>query len=148
MTKIGFAAPALLSAALLALGVGSVAAQGRLSGGEWSVTEIAGAKLPDDVVPTITFEPEAEPAPEAAGWGRAVSGHAGCNRYMGRAAQDGAALEIRPGGMTMMACLGDDRARIEPLFIETLGKVRSFALTPGGALELLGDEGLLIRATR
>lgn len=120
--------------AVLAL-TGPVAAQ-TLTGGDWTVTALPGGALPDGPAPVIAF---AE--------GGRLSGQSGCNRFMGSWAQDGLALTFGALGATKMAC-PPDRMDLERRMFEALARVRSMAITPGGALELLGDQGLLIRAER
>lgn len=107
-----------------------------LTGAEWRVVELAGGALPADVVPTLAFAAE----------GR-FSGHSGCNRMMGGWAQDGNSLTFSQVAGTMMAC-DEARMQTERRVHQALEAVTGVALTPGGALELLGPEGLLIRATR
>lgn len=107
-----------------------------LTGAEWRVVELGGIATPAEGAPTIAFAAE----------GR-LSGHSGCNRYMGGWVQDGAALTLTGLGMTRMACPGD-RMDLERRMVEALGAVTAAAITPGGALELLGAQGLLLRAVR
>lgn len=107
-----------------------------LTGAEWQVVELAGGALPADVVPTLTFDAE----------GR-MSGYSGCNRMMGGWSQDGNSLTFSQVAGTMMAC-DEARMAVERRMHAALGAVTRVALTPGGALELLGADGLLIRATR
>lgn len=114
---------------------GVVSAQ-TLSGAEWRVAVLQGGALPEGVTPTIAFQDD----------GR-FAGHSGCNRYMGGWAQDGNKLTFTQVAGTMMAC-DDARMAVERRMFEALAAVTTVALTPGGALELLGPEGLLIRAAR
>lgn len=121
--------------ALAALAPLPAAAQ-TLSGAEWRVVELAGGPLPGDVTPAFTFTADGK-----------VAGHAGCNRFSGGWAQDGMQLTFTGMAATRMAC---DPARMETeaRMLAALEGVTAMALTPGGALELLGGAGLLIRAVR
>lgn len=126
--------------ALLCAGVaGAAVAEGaaRLSGGDWRVQTIVGGPLPEGVQPTIGFAEE----------GR-LSGQSGCNRFMGGYLQDGAVLTISQIGATKMACPAENMETERRMF-DALQATRGFALTPGGALELLAGNGaLILRATR
>jgi heat shock protein HslJ len=126
--------PRLALALLAALAMtGAAPAQ---TGADWTVTTLAGGALPEGPAPVIAF---AE--------GGRVSGQSGCNRFMGSWAQDGTTLTFGALGATKMAC-PPERMDLERRMFEALALVRSFAITPGGALELLGGAGLLIRAER
>ena len=125
-----------IPALLLAFGLALPAGAQTLTGAEWRVVDLAGGGLSPDVAPTLAFGPD----------GR-LSGYSGCNRFVGTWAQDGAALVIGPLAATRMAC-PPDRMALEQRLLAALAQVRSLALTPGGALELLGDSGLAIRAVR
>lgn len=107
-----------------------------LTGDAWKVVRLAGETLPATDGPTIEFLPE----------GR-VAGHSGCNRYMGSWAQDGDKLEFGQVAGTMMAC-EPEKMKLETAMHEALSQVRSVAITPGGALELMGEAGLILRAER
>jgi heat shock protein HslJ len=121
---------------LAALALTGAAHAQTLTGAAWTVTGIAGGALPQGPAPEIAF---AE--------GGRVSGQSGCNRFMGGYAQDGQTLTFAALAATKMAC-PPDRMDLERRMFDALALVRSFAITPGGALELLGDAGLLIRAER
>lgn len=127
----------LAMAALVVVGaIPGLAGAQTLSGAEWQVASLQGGPLPEGVVPTISFQDD----------GR-FAGHSGCNRYMGGWTQDGSRLTLTQVAGTMMAC-DEARMTVERRMFEALAAVTTVALTPGGALELLGAEGLLIRATR
>lgn len=108
-----------------------------LTGGDWQVADLPGIALPPDATPTLSFSAE----------GR-VAGHSGCNRFTGGWAQDGLQLTFTAMATTRMAC-DPARMEVEDRMLAALGAVTTLALTPGGALELLGSDGLLLlRATR
>jgi heat shock protein HslJ len=121
-------------AVLLMVLAGPVAAQS-LSGPDWRVVEIGGQAVPTGIPVTVAFDA-----------GR-VAGQSGCNRFSGAAVQDGQTLTLSAIAATRMAC-PPDRMEVETRMLSALSSVTGFALTPGGALELLGATGLLIRATR
>lgn len=123
-------------AVILAMLIPTGAMAQTLTGGEWRVVDLAGGALPEGVSPTLTFAAE----------GR-VAGHSGCNRFTGSWAQDGTALTFGAMASTRMAC-DAPRMETETRMLEALGTVTSVALTPGGALELLGPGGLIIHAVR
>jgi heat shock protein HslJ len=126
-----------LTLALLLLSVAQQAsAEARLTGGDWIITQLGAEALGDAPELTLAFDAE----------GR-VSGHSGCNRFMGGAKQDGQMLEFTALASTMMAC-APTQMELERRMLDHLGQTRSFAITPGGALELMGEEGLVLRATR
>lgn len=100
------------------------------------MTTLAGGALPAGVAPAMTFDAQ----------GR-VAGQSGCNRFAGSFAQDGLTLTFGALAGTKMAC-DADRMTVEQRMFAALAGVRTWALTPGGALELMGDAGLLIRAER
>lgn len=57
-----------------------------------------------------------------------VSGHAGCNRFMGSYNENGGGLSIGPLGMTRMMCPPADMER-ERAFSQILQNTRSFKAT-------------------
>jgi putative lipoprotein len=86
--------------ALLAIGctgVGPTAPQpavlASLEGTSWQAEEIDGVGVVDGVQATLIFDA-----------GQKVTGLAACNRYFGTYRQTNDTLEIKPGGMTRMAC--------------------------------------------
>jgi len=107
-----------------------------LSGAEWKVTRLAALSAIEGDAPTISFGKDAR-----------VAGASGCNRYMGGYSQDGQALTFTELAGTMMAC-PPARMELEQRMLGALGDVTGFLITPGGALELYGAGGLLLRAER
>jgi len=104
----------------------------RLEGTEWRLAACAGADgapvaVPDDVMATAFF---------TAG---TVAGSTGCNRYHAPYRLDGAAIEIGPAAMTLMAC-EPERAGVERAFTAALAGAAAWALA-GDALELRDGEG-------
>ena len=94
------AAGRALVALLLATGCASAAAMAPpafslppLEGTAWRAEDIDGAGMIDRVTPTLTF-----------GANRRIDGQAGCNRYFGTFEQSGETVQIRPAGLTRMAC--------------------------------------------
>lgn len=136
-----FIAPGLVLALLAAPAVAQAPAQPAtpaltLSGADWRVTSLtSGAKITDET-PGISFGKDLR-----------VSGSSGCNRFMGGYSQDGQSLKFTELAGTMMACPGP-RMEFERQMLDALGTVTHFAITPGGALELFGAQGLLLRAER
>lgn len=111
-------------------------AASKLSGEEWSVVQIGTASVAEDAKLTLAFDAE----------GR-ISGHSGCNRFMGGFSQDGEVLSFTQIAGTMMAC-PQPQMDLERQMLEALSATKSFSLTPGGALELFGEDGLVLRALR
>lgn len=107
-----------------------------LTGADWQVVDLAGAAPTPAAAPTITFTADGK-----------VGGHSGCNRYMGGWAQDGMQLTFTAMAGTRMACEAP-RMEVEAAMLRAFEGVTTLHLTPGGALELLGADGLLIRAVR
>lgn len=107
-----------------------------LTGAEWHIVDLSGATLTPSAAPTMTFTAD----------GR-VAGHSGCNRFTGGWAQDGLQLTFTAMAGTRMACEAP-RMEVEAAVLRAFEGVTTVALTPGGALELLGADGLLIRAVR
>lgn len=107
-----------------------------LSGAEWKVTRLTALSRIEGEAPGISFGKDAR-----------VSGSSGCNRYMGGYTQDGQSLTFTELAGTMMAC-PPQRMELEQQMLGALGQVKGFLITPGGALELYGDNGLLLRAER
>lgn len=126
--------------ALFLIGIGG-AAMGQDAGqdllGPWKVTEVLGASVPDGAPTELEFLADG-----------ALAGNAGCNRLMGsyEAGADGA-VNLRPGGVTMMACPGDAMAQ-EDRLLDVLPQITAFALDKAGALELTAPDGRMIRAER
>jgi len=132
--KLGYLIAALATGLA---GAAGAQAPGVLSGPDWQVVALAGGPLPDGVQPSIAFSE-----------GARVAGQSGCNRYMGGYQQDGYGLTFSQLAGTRMAC-PPPQMETEQRMFDALEATRAFALTPGGALELLGADGtLILRATR
>ena len=91
---------AALAALLLATGCASASttvpadfALPPLEGTAWRAEDIDGAGVVDRVPSTLAF-----------GANRRIDGRAACNRYFGTFEQSGETLQIRPVGLTRMAC--------------------------------------------
>ncbi|MCB1885874.1 MAG: serine hydrolase [Geminicoccaceae bacterium] len=107
-----------------------------LTGGEWTIKDIAGRGVIDGARASLTF----------GGDGR-LSGGATCNRLIGRYRLDGRMLAVGPAGVTMMACpeaLMDQERRL----LDLLPRVRSFAIGAEGTLALTAAGGGTIMARR
>lgn len=130
-----FLSPALALALLTVPVIAETPAQ-TLSGADWRVTSLTGGAKITGEAPGISFGKDLR-----------VAGSSGCNRYMGGYTQDGQSLKFSEMAGTMMACPGP-QMELERQMLDALGAVTHFALTPGGALELFGAEGLLLRAER
>lgn len=107
-----------------------------LGGSSWNLTSYAG---PDGSTVTATEAPDVASLTFAAdgSW----AGSTGCNRIAGSYTQDGPALTIESGPMTLMACQGP-AADQEQAIVAALPLVASF--TGGGALELLSSDGSVL----
>jgi putative lipoprotein len=69
-----------------------------------------------------------------------VTGFAGCNRMFGGYSLNGEALKFDQVGATKMACLEEDRMRLEGRVFETLSQVARWKIT-NSTLELLNAGG-------
>lgn len=69
-----------------------------------------------------------------------VTGFAGCNRMFGGYSLNGEALKFDQLGATKMACLEEDRMRLEGRFFEMLSQVARWKITDS-TLELLDAAG-------
>lgn len=107
-----------------------------LSGGIWKVIGLTGQVLPSSGSPTIEFLPDGH-----------VAGHSGCNRFRGAWAQEGEKLELSQVVGTMMAC-EQPKMKVEAALHRALARTRLVTITAEGTLELMGEEGLLLRAER
>lgn len=90
----------------------------------WIVQEIGGIAVVAGSAVTLVLQADG-----------AISGSAGCNRYLGQAKLDGDRLAIAPLATTRMACspaLMDQENR----YLEALGKAERLALDATGALSL------------
>jgi heat shock protein HslJ len=99
-----------------------------LEGTSWRAEEIDGVGVVEGVRATLIFDA-----------GQKVAGLAACNRYFGTYRQTGDTLEIKPGGMTRMACPSVVMDQ-ETKFLAALGAIRK-ARREGDTLVLLDDDG-------
>ena len=76
-----------------------------------------------------------------------ISGHAGCNRYMGRykMTADGAMTFPAPVATTRMACIDPATAEQERVYIDLLGRVKKIVLGKDNVLVLTAENGREIR---
>jgi heat shock protein HslJ len=108
---------------------------GALLAGDWRVTELADAPLPEGAEASLTFDA-----------GQA-SGRAVCNRFTAGYTITGEGLRLGPAAATRMAC-PPDRMAAEGAFLAALAKVDRFDITPEGGLALIGGDRVLLRAVR
>lgn len=87
-----------------------------LAGTEWRVTDIGGKAPETGIASTISFNE-----------GGRVSGRAGCNRFFGSVALDGAAMKFGAIGSTRMACPGPAMQQ-ESLFLAALAKAERYEM--------------------
>lgn len=129
---------ALIASPVLAAGEAPLPATGpwSLSGHEWKVTHFADGSAPTAGEPGLTFGADGH-----------LSGPSGCNRFMGSWAANGQAISFSQIASTMMAC-PEAQMETERKMLQSFEKITWFSLTPGGALELMGADGLILRATR
>ncbi len=133
--RTGLRAAVAISALAASLTAGGALANGggRLSGSSWMVTGVGEFSVePADGV-TIEF---------SAGQ---IAGRSGCNRYTGPVAISADRVTIGPVAGTRMACLGRPM-EIERSFLAALETITRWRIAEGGALELLAEDALLIRA--
>lgn len=107
-----------------------------LQGGEWVVTEIAGAPLVAGSQVTLDFAAD-----------RRLSGHASCNRFTSEYSLTGEGLSITQGAGTKMMCeapLMDQERK----FLTALASVQSFSIATDGSLLLNTSDGRVIKARR
>jgi heat shock protein HslJ len=97
-----------------------------LDGTEWSLTEMNGEVIPEDVEITIAFS-EGQ-----------VSGQAACNRYFAGYTQEGTTLAFDQAGSSKMYCEG--LMDYEADYLQALSEVRSFELS-GDTLKMLDQSG-------
>lgn len=106
-----------------------------LLAGDWRVTALADAPLPEDAAATLSFD---------AGQ---VAGRAACNRFTAGYTITGEGLRFGPAAATRMAC-PPDRMAAEGAFLAALAKVDRFDITDEGDLVLIGGDRDLMRAAR
>jgi len=136
------AARAGLAALLLGTGCAAASAMAPadsllppLEGTAWRAQDIDGAGALERAPATIAFD-----------GGRKVAGRAACNRYFGTFEQAGEALQVRPAGLTRMACppevMDEERRFLVALEAVTRGR------REGDTLVLLdGDARIRMRLT-
>ncbi|WP_372613514.1 META domain-containing protein [Aquicoccus sp.] len=109
-----------------------------LTGAEWHIDVIAGQGVIGDTQITIAFGPDMR-----------ISGHTGCNRFMGGYKLTGEGLRLGQLGVTMMACPEAQMAQ-ERRVLDALDEVRRFDIEASGRLLLVGDaeDGPLMAAHR
>ena len=109
-----------------------------VAGTEWELHELSGAAAPLGAGArraTIRFEADTA----------RVAGFAGCNRYFGTYALDGAALRFSAVGMTKMACA--DGMALEQQLARALDATRRYQVGDR-ELTLLGDAGPVAKFVR
>lgn len=136
MTGLPFPQSAELTLDGLALDGCAGAPRDLLAVGEWRVTQIAGAPVPDTPPITLTFAEDG-----------GLSGTGGCNRIVSGYTLTGEGLSFAPIASTRMACRDPVMTREASVF-SALEATRSFDIGPGGGLILLGAEGPLLEAYR
>ena len=114
-----------------------------LLAGSWTVVEVNGALVMPGAEMTMTFEPEAAPAPETPGafvpgTGR-VSGKAGCNSYGAGYTLSGEGVSFGDAFSTEMAC-EPDLMEQEQAFLDALRHVTMLSFDEGGEMELRDAE--------
>jgi heat shock protein HslJ len=124
--------PAVALLAIGCTGAGPTAPQpvalASLEGTSWQAEDIDGAGVVAGVQPTLIFDA-----------GQKVAGRTVCNRYFGTYRQTDDTLEIKPGGMTRMACPSAVMDQ-ETKFLAALEAVRK-ARREGDTLMLLDGDG-------
>lgn len=95
--------------------------------GEWRVEDIDGTGVAAGSELSIAFAPDG-----------GVTGSAGCNRFFGRYAMEGADLRFSGLGTTKRAC-EPELMRQETRFLTGLGATRMLERLPDGSLALLGE---------
>ncbi|MFM7584859.1 MAG: META domain-containing protein, partial [Caldilinea sp.] len=98
----------------------------------WQLTAVADsngmlAQVPDEVTATAAF---------AQGM---LSGQSGCNQYGATYTLENTSLQITPGPMTLMACLGP-QMQIEQDFLAALAATESYQIQDN-QLSLVGSDG-------
>ena len=99
-----------------------------LEGTAWLAADVDGVGIVDGAPTTLAF-----------GANRRIDGRAGCNRYFGTFEQRGETVQIKPAGLTRMACpaavMDQERKFLAVLESVTRGR------RGGDALELLDGDG-------
>lgn len=114
-------------------GCGDAPAPPALEGMEWVLTHLEGEAVPAGVEATLHLDGET----------RRVTGSGGCNRFSGTYTLTGGSLVFGGVAATRMAC-PSPALEVEDAYFRVLGMVGSYEIT-GAALELLGEEGPLLR---
>lgn len=112
-----------------------------LAGTFWVLTSLGGLAQPDSVRSDAQFSFQYDPAENR------ISGRSGCNNYFGNMEVDYAhmTLTVEPMGMTRMACPEEIMAQ-EQAFLETLGRVASYALEDGQLFLFTDTDEVLVFA--
>lgn len=103
--------------------------------GEWVVTDLMDATLPEGPPVTLAFE-----AGE-------ISGFSGCNRFNATVAIDGTKVSFGPLAMTRMAC-GQEAMAVEIAFIRAMQRINEAQIDADGVLSLMGFGLEMMRARR
>ena len=112
-----------------------------LRGSSWLLASYTGATGPVDA------DPQAAAALQFRDAG-ALSGSTGCNSFSGTYVQDGSAVTVTLGPMTLMACVDPAVTAQEKAVVDGLGKVASFRGAPDGELTLLDRSGATLLTYR
>lgn len=100
-----------------------------LTGGEWTVEDIARRGIIDSSHVTLAFGED----------GR-VSGHASCNGYFAEFAVEGEEIRFGPAALTRKMC-GPASMDQEARFVAALAETARFAIDRTGGLTLLSSTG-------
>lgn len=107
-----------------------------LRGAPWQVEDIDGGGIIDRSRITLRFGADGQ-----------LSGQASCNAYTGAYRLTGETLSFRRPAATLRAC-APALMQQEIRFLDSLGQVQRFEITPTGALVLAGPPGRSITARR
>ncbi len=107
-----------------------------LTGGEWHIERIQGLAPAAGIRPSVAFSPD----------GR-VSGHSGCNRFMGRYTLEPSGLRLSAMAGTRMAC-PDPLMKQEDQLLQLLSSVSQHLFDASGALILRTSDGRTLSARR
>jgi len=108
-----------------------------LAGSEWQVETMGGVGVVAGSEPQINFAEDG-----------AINGTTGCNRFFGRYAQDGGALQFSGTGMTRMACMADGVMEQETAFAAILQGAAQLDIDPSGRITIQGENGVGFTARR